>query len=829
MRKMSMLGITPDIISTVLSQTNFIKSNGYIADYRMLYLTTTDALIDQQNKLKNIVIKNDGKRVVLLQDIAAVGIHEAKEYIRINADGQDAILVAVLKQPNTNLVELSDVVQRKAEDLKKILPAGVTMSPYYVQADFVKESITSITDSLWIGLALAMIVTFIFLRSLKAGLTVLISIPITLSLAAIVLYAMGQSLNMMTIGAIAASIGLIIDDAIVVVEQIHRIHEEQPNEAIAKIIPGAINYIFKALIGSTLSTVVIFIPFLLMSGVAGAYFRVMTNAMIITLVCSFFTTWLVLPVIYLSLYSLFKPKHAAETPPPQQSIVARFLMFFINRTWIGAIIVIGLAALTWWILPQLETGFLPDMDEGSIVFDYQSPPGTSLDETDRILREVEKTFKQIPEIQTYSRRTGTQMGFYITEPNRGDYLIQLKKDRKRTTEEVISDIRHRVESSQPMLRIDFGQVITDMLGDLMTAIQPIEIKVFGDDPVKLRVISKQIAHQVEKVKGTTDVFNGIVIAGPSVNVKPDFVRLAQFGITPANFQYQLQTALEGNEVGKFFEPEQLSSIRLVYPGNTNFKVDDIGKMQIFLPNGNLKPINELASVSLAEGDAEINRENLQPVGLITARLEQRDLGSVMTDIKMALNKSINLPQRYYIEYGGLYAEQQKSFNELLFILVAAALLVFVVMLVLFQDILLSLAILFVALLGISGCCIALFITQTPLNVGSYTGIIMIVGIIGENAIFTVRQFHEALKHNEKQEAVQYAISTRLRPKLMTTFGAIFALLPIALGIGTGAQLHQPLAIAVIGGLVIALPLLLIVLPSILRFTKHKTGNKLSKT
>jgi CzcA family heavy metal efflux pump len=828
-RKMSTLGITPDLVSTILSQTNFVKSNGYIADYRMLYLATTDALIDQKSKLENIVVKNDGKRIVLLKDISAIGIHEAKEYIRINADGQDAILVAVMKQPNTNLVALSDIVQKKTDDLKKLLPAGVTMHPYYVQADFVKESIKSVTDSLWIGLALAILITFIFLRSLRAGLTVLITIPVTLSLTAIVLYATGQSLNMMTIGAIAASIGLIIDDAIVVVEQIHRIHEEQPNEAVINIIPAAIRYIFRALLGSTLSTVVIFIPFLLMSGVAGAYFRIMTNTMIATLLCSFFSTWLILPVIYLLFYSVFKPALVQQQPITRQSLASRVLLFFANRSWISGLLVVVLAGLTYWILPKLETGFLPEMDEGSIVFDYESPAGTSLDETDRILHEVEKTLIQIPEIQSYSRRTGTQMGFYITEPNRGDYLIQLKKNRKKTTDEVISDIRSKVEATQPMLRIDFGQVITDMLGDLMKAIQPVEIKIFGDDPVKLREISKQIAEQVSAVKGTADVFHGIVIAGPSVNIKPDFDRLAQFGITPANFQYQLQTALEGNEAGKFFEPEQLSTIRLVYPGNSRFNVNDISKMQVFLPNGNLKPITELASVILAPGDAEVNRENLQPVGIITARLEQRDLGSVMTDIKKKLGQNINLPPRYYIEYGGMYAEQQKSFNELLFILVAACLLVFVVMLVLFQEVILSLAILFVSLLGVSGCCIALYITRTPLNVGSYTGIIMIVGIIGENAIFTVRQFHEALKNSEKQAALQYAISTRLRPKLMTAFGAIFALLPIALGIGTGAQLHQPLAIAVIGGLIIALPLLLIVLPALLRLLKHEAHTKIINT
>ena len=260
------------------------------------------------------------------------------------------------------------------------------------------------------------------------------------------------------------------------------------------------------------------------------------------------------------------------------------------------------------------------MDEGSIVLDYNSPPGTSLEETDRMLREVEKIIVQVPEVQAYSRRTGTQMGFFITEPNSGDYLIQLKKKRNRTTEEVINDIRQQVESSQPALRIDFGQVIGDMLGDLMESVQPIEIKIFGTDQNKLKELSQQVRSIVENVKGTADLFDGIVIAGPSINVEPNNTNLAQFGISPANLQYQLQTALEGNMVGSVYDKDQLSNIRIVYPDNRKLSVDDIKHLQVFLPNGQLKPIEQLAEVHLNPGDAEIQRENLQSMGVVTARL-----------------------------------------------------------------------------------------------------------------------------------------------------------------------------------------------------------------
>jgi Cu/Ag efflux pump CusA len=488
--------------------------------------------------------------------------------------------------------------------------------------------------------------------------------------------------------------------------------------------------------------------------------------------------------------------------------------------------VAALAGSMYYILPRLETGFLPEMNEGSIVLDYASPPGTSLEETDRLLKEVEKIIRSVPEVSAYSRRTGTQMGFFITEPNTGDYLIQLKTNRKRTTDEVISEIRTRVEASQPALRIDFGQVITDMLGDLMTSVQPIEVKIFGDNQEQLQMLSRQVAEAVSSVEGTADVFNGIVIAGPSLTITPDYGKLAQFGLTPAGFQYQVQTYLEGNTVGEMLEKEQQTPIRMVFPNSRRASVSDISGWQVFLPNGKLNPINSLAKVTINPGDAEIQRQDLQSMGVVTARLENRGLGSVMKNIQSEINAKIHLPQGYHIMYGGSFAEQEQSFRELLLILITASLLVFAVIVFLFREFKIAFTILAISVLGISGSYLALFFTGTPLNVGSYTGLIMIVGIIAENAIFTILQFREARRDQSVDESVIYSISTRLRPKLMTAFGAIIALLPLALGIGPGAQLHQPLAIAVIGGFLTAIPLLLIVLPSLLRLLYHRKEDRL---
>ena len=821
-QKMTSLGVTPDVITNALAQTNFVKSGGYLSDYKRMYLTITDATVGTKDELQNMVISNDRKRVIQLKDIASVEVSEGIDYTKINANGHAGVLIAVIKQPDANLVSVSADMDQKVQDLQKLLPADVTIKPYYIQADFVNDAVKSVSDSLWIGLLLAIIVAIIFLRSAKASFTILITIPVTLGLTLIVLHAIGYTFNIMTLGAIAASIGLIIDDAIVVVEQIHRMHEEYPDELTRHLLKRAIDYLFPAMVGSSISTIVIFIPFLLMTGVAGAYFTVLTNTMIITLVCSFFVTWIGLPVIYLL---LTRPKTADALKEKHEKAVKvknqKWVTYFILRPWLSLLIAIGCIAVIVIVPPLLKTGFLPDMDEGSIVLDYNTPPGTSLEETDRILQQVEKIIVKEPDVEAYSRRTGTQMGFFITEPNTGDYLIQLKRDHKKTTEEVTSDLRAKIAASQPELVIDFGQVITDMLGDLMESAQPIEIKVFGSDQAVLQKLSKQIAAAVSSVKGTADVFDGIVIAGPSVSINPNFDALAQYNVSPLELQSQTQIALEGNVVGSLVEKQQLSPIRMVYPGNRSLNINDVRNLNVFLTKGQMIPINQLASVSINSGEAEISRENLQSMGVITARMENTDLGTVMAGIKKNIHDKVALPQGYTVEYGGDYAQQQQTFKELLYILIAACSLVFGVILFLFKQFRIAFLILIVAVLGVSGSLLALFITNTPLNVGSYTGLIMIVGIIGENAIFTFLQFKQSALESNVNDAITYSISTRLRPKLMTALGAIIALMPLALGIGAGAQLHQPLAIAVIGGFLVALPLLLIVLPSMLRILYRK--------
>ena len=813
--KISALGLSLKIVENSISESNILQSNGYISDHNRLYLTLTDNAIDNLQELQELVLQNSPTRLLRLKDVADVEIHEVKEYIKINANGKDFPLVAVFKQPNANLIEVNDGVQERVEELKKILPRDIKLIPYYQQADFVNDSIKSIKDVLLIGIILAILVVILFLRSASSSIIVLITIPIILCVTLIVLMWLGYTINIMTLGAIAAAIGLIIDDTVIVIEQIYRNHEEQPEMPISEIVNRAIKYLLPALLASSLSTIVIFIPFSIMSGVAGAYFHVLAYTMIIALAASFFVTWIILPMLFL--FIPIKIKESKKTHLKNNA----WISFFIHKPIFSLIFVIGAILVIYFIPPMLASGFLPEMDEGSIVLDFSSPPGTTLEETDKMLKQVDQILANQKEVQKFSRRLGTQMGFFITEPNRGDYLIQLKKNRTKNTDEVSDEIRNKIESSIPQLIVDFGQVVGDMLGDLMSSVQPIEIKVFGDNQTTIESLSRKIANEIRNVNGTTDVFDGIVIAGPEINIKPDVAKLSQLGLTTADFQYQLQTQTEGNKVGEILEKDQRVDIRLMYPNLSTNSVRSLNETSILLPSGLMQPISSLAKIELTNGVAEINRENQKMMGVVTARLNNRDLGSTLADIKSDLTKNIQLPLGYHIEYGGSYAQQQQAFKELLLILLMSSLFVFIVLLFLFRKILISFVIILLAILGVSGSLLALFFTHTPLNVGSYTGIIMIVGIIAENAIFTYWQYLEARAANGIEASILFSISTRLRPKLMTASAAIVALFPLALGIGTGAQMHQPLAIAVIGGLVVALPLLLIVFPTVIKAISRK--------
>ena len=489
------------------------------------------------------------------------------------------------------------------------------------------------------------------------------------------------------------------------------------------------------------------------------------------------------------------------------------------------------------------------MDEGTIVFDYHSPAGTDIGETDRLCRQIERIILAHPDVETYSRRTAFGMSFKTRPSNFGDYLIQLKTDRKTSTPEVISDLRREISQAVPLMTIDFGQRISDLLGDLMSTPKPIEVKIFGNDYNILQQLAGDAEKIMEAVPGIVDIDNGLIPAGASLVFTPNQERLSQFGISLTDFQQQLtahtggvplcqpadmiepnpaQAAMTGGlQIGSVQDGEQMRRILLRF---TDFKDNSpqwLEQQPLFLPDGSTRPLGFFCDVRVIPGEIEQRREDLKSNITLTARLENRDLGSAIADLQASLDARLHLPAGYSISYGGAYSEQQQSFHELTMILSLAVLLVFAVLMFLFREWRISLAVLFISVLGICGCLSALWLTRVPLNVSSYTGIIMVVGIIAENAIFTVWQYRmNRNRGGGVSQSVDYTIALRIRPKLMTAIGAVLALMPLALGIGLGAQMQQPLAVAVIGGFIVGLPLLLFVLPGIMLLIYKRTNDHL---
>lgn len=843
--KMSAMGITPIKIKDELNGTNFVLENGNVAAYNRLYLSLTDTRINTLDELSNTIIRDDGVRKVKLCDVARVEVQEQQEFLKINADGNDAVLIDLVKQPGVNLLDFAKDVEVKAKEAQALLPSGYELKPYYNQSAFVGDSIHSVTKTIYEGLFLAIIVMILFLRTWRASLVVILTIPVTLALSVLFTYLAGITINIMSLGAIAASVGLIIDDAIVIIEQIYREHEENPNIDKYFAVRQAISNLFPAMIASSLSTIVIHFPFRLMSGLAGSFFKELSDTMQITMVASFLVTWLLLPVLHLAIgyKKTLRPKDMDKAQDDKELEAAAvnkvaFLTRLYSKPWIALLFILTLISGGYLASAQMHTGFLPDLDEGTIVLDYHSPAGTDIEETDRLCRQMEKIIMANPDVKTYSRRTALGMSFVTAPSNYGDYLIQLKKKRKHTTPEVISELRNSIAPKVPVMTIDFGQRISDLLGDLMSTPQPIEVKIFGDDYKLLQQNAAQVEKLMRKVKGVVDINNGLVAAGSSIAIIPEADKLFQFGISLKDFQEQLsayvggiplcqngnvleplpsQAAMTGGlQIGSIQDGEQMRRILLRFTSYNDNYPEKIMNQPLFLPNGTTRPISYFCTVKVLPGEIQQRRENLKSVITLTSRIENRDLGSVVKDLQGQFKKNPHLSKGFSISFGGAYQEQQQSFHELMMILCLAILLVMCVLMFLFREWKISFAVLFISVIGICGSLLALWITGVPLNVSSYTGIIMIVGIIAENAIFTVHQYNMNRKAGgDVVESVNYAIALRIRPKLMTAISSILALMPLALGLGMGAQMQRPLAVAVIGGFCVGLPLLLVVLPSLM--------------
>jgi CzcA family heavy metal efflux pump len=807
--------LSPADVVTAIRKDNQVLSAGLTESNHELYLSLVDGRVGDLEALREIDIPIPGGGVPAdLRDLGSIAAEDAVSYIRTTADGHPAVLVNLIRQPDANTVAIARAVATLFGEEPQLLPTDVRWTTFYDQAEFVSRSVGGVRDAILIGVTLAALVLLVFLRNLRLTVIAVAAIPLCVALLLLLLGACGQTVNLMTLGGIAAALGLVADDAIVVVENIYR-HRELG--AANPVQSGAVE-LLPALVGSTLSTVVIFLPFALLTGVTGAFFKPLALTMALALSISFCLAAFVVPL------AIGRATHApGPSREPSPSRFQTVTLFFLRHPAVAGACVALLLAAGWLLFQNIGTDFLPAMDEGSIILDYWTPPGTSLTDTDAMLSDAERILMKLPDVQGYSRRTGTQLGFFITEPNRGDYVIRLKpRSQRRPVEEIIDDIRAKLAAAEPAIHTDFGQLLEDNIADLAGgAPQPIDLKIFGEDQALLQEKARQAAGILRKIRGVEDVFDGIVIAGPALDIRlrpagadprHSLNEPARYGVTTEDLHAAVEPAISGTVAGDVRIGEKLYSVRVFAQSASGLR-----DLLIRTPSGALLPLTTVAGIATGPPEAEINRENLKTYLGVTGRLSGRDLGGAVAEIRTRLKRELALPSGMSIRFGGAYEQQQSSFKELLLVLLGGLLLVSVVLLFEFDDWRAPLLTALMALSVLAGVFGALLLTGMTLNISSFVGAIMMVGIVGENAIFVIHEARQSLRQGAApEEAWALAARRRLRPVAMTILATAFALAPLALALGEGSQLEQPLAIAVIGGFLLSGPLVLLVLPALYR-------------
>lgn len=828
MARMQIAGVTILDLVNAVQASNIIDSPGLYEANHQLILGLVGAQAHDASQLGQLVVKTTaGGSAVRISDVATVEPGVMPVYTTVTAEGKPAVLLNITRQPASNTVAVADSVATEIQQLNKILPSGVTLRPYYDQSELVRESIRSVRDAILIGLVLACVILFLFLRDWTSSLIAGLVIPVTVAITVLFLWAIGESFNLMTLGGLAAAIGLVIDDAIVVVENIvlHRDSGESRAEA-ARL---ALREIAVPLVGSTITPVVVFLPLISVTGVTGSFFRALAVTMSAALLTS-----LLLAVTWtpgLSLVLLREGKHQLHDEHGRfmRAVLhwhERFLGWSLSRPFVLLGLCGVLVVASWIGYRALGSDLLPAMDEGGFILDYIMPAGSSLSETNRVLDHVDRILHKLPEVESTSRRTGLQMGLAaVTEANTGDITVKLKTKRDRGIDEVIAEARAQIKKTEPELDVEFTQVLQDMIGDLSNSPEPIQLKVFANDPVLLSQLGPRIGDAIAKIGGVVDVQNGIdnTISGPATNFQVDPIVAGRMGFTPSEIAEDATSILDGvTTTDPLIANGRPYTIRVRLGPETRQSLETIQNTVFNSATGKLGNLGSLAQVTELPPQNEIKRENLQQLITVTGRLEGSDLGTAITKVQDTV-AAMHLPPTVRVEYGGTYQEQQQSFHELLRVLLLSLALVFGVLLAEFRNFSAPTAILTSSVLSIAGVVLALLVTGTTFNVASFMGVIMVIGIVAKNGILLLDADERYRQEGgSARDAMLHAAQRRLRPIIMTASAAICGMLPLAFALGSGSQMLQPLAIAVIGGLLISMLLSLIVTPVIYYLlTRHR--------
>jgi CzcA family heavy metal efflux pump len=816
-------GLAMSDVSKALAAANVVTAVGRLEDHYKLYLGIADTRLKNIEDVRQTVLRSGSNGLVRLEDVAGVKRSTVPQWIRVNADGHDAVLVQVYQQPGSNSVQIAGNIKAKLDGYRAQLPRGVKLANWYDQSRLVVDSAASVRDAILIGIALAALVLLAFLRNLKIMLIAIVVVPAVLAATVVVLDVFHMSFNIMTLGGMAAAVGLIIDDAIVMIEHIVRRLRGASDDHHGRVLTAAREFL-RPLTASSASTVIIFVPLAFLDGVTGAFFRALSLTMAASLIISYLVTSLAVPILADHLLGE-KDANQKEGGRLTEWLHARYdalMRRLLAKPLLVLIGVVPVLALGWIAYHQVGSGFMPTMDEGGFILDYRSEPGTSLTETDRLLRQVETIVRANPNVDTYSRRTGTQLGGGLTEANQGDFFIRLKPEPRAPIEEVMNEIRNQVARQVPGLDIETAQLMEDLIGDLTAVPQPIEVKIFSNDMTALTSLAKKTAADLAKIQGVVEIRNGINPAGDALNIVVDRVKASLEGVDPGTVTLMVQEALTGQVTTQIRAGIKMIGVRVWLPEALRSSENELGQLLLRAPDGHFFPLKRVASFSSVSGQPQISRENFKRMVAVTARISGRDMGSVIRDVKQTMDAPGMLPQGVYYELGGLYKQQQIAFQGMMKVFAAAVALVFLLLLFIYERFRVALAILLMPLLSLSAVFVGLWITGIELNISAMMGMTMIVGIVTEVAIFYFSEYFSLPPGTGLAEALIAAGTNRMRPIIMTTLAAILTLLPLALAIGQGSAMQQPLAIAIIAGLMLQLPLVLLVMPvlfSVLERTK----------
>ena len=802
--------ISPLMIEKSLKEINQVKFIGKVTDKYRIHLGFQNDLLYSVNDIKNTVISVYNGIPLKLSNIADVLLTSKEEYIVTTANWHRAVLIDVLKQPNANGVSVGNRVDKIIAKIKNDLPADVHFEKTYDQESFVKRSIIGVSENILIGIFIISLIVIFFLRSFRASWSIIVIMPLVMVLSFFLIYIFKLSINIMTLGGIAAALGILVDNATVVVENIFRHHTE--GQALNKAIIKGSAEVIPPMFGATLTTVIVFVPLVFVTGLTGIFFKPMALTLAIAVFFSLLLAISITPILtqlFLNKKNRFEQKKNFLSGI--QSAYEKILLFVLNKKIIILAILLVIVVLSGFLFTQLHSGFLPKWDEGAFVMNYKALPGTSLEETNRLAVQLENIMKNYPEIEAYSRRTGR--GIAHRHPaNEGDYLISLRKDHKRSTLQIMNDLNEEATAHIPGLYLDFVQVLPDRLKDLAGEEKPIDILVFGNDNAVLKKTAQEIYEKLKPVKGLLGLTPADLPSEPEFDIRVDHEKAAQLGFQPGDVQKLIETAIWGRVSTHIKQGMRLVGVRLRYPPSFRKNLEALKQLQILSPSGAMVPLKQFAAITIREGQAAIIHENGSLVAKVLADISGRDLGSVIKDVKEVLHK-VKLPYGVSVSLGGDYESQLKSFEQLFFVLVLAALLIFVVLLFEFNRFRTALAIFLGTVFSFTFVIIGLYLTRTSFDISSFIGTITVLGIVVNNGILLM-DFTAGyrLMGKSKTEALLQAGRIRIRPILMTNTTTIAGFLPLALQVGTGGEILQPFAVAVISGLVGSMFFSLIVIP-----------------